>query len=194
MLGIILCGGQSSRMGSDKGLLLVNEKTWAQTAVEKLASLGLAVKLSLNNNQYPAYQSEFSSVELIVDDASLHFKGPLLGVISCHLKYPSEDLFILACDMPLMELALLNELYYEYQRQTTAGAFVFTNNGEWEPLCGIYTASALAHILSLLQSGQLIKFSMKNVLDHLNVKSIALRSDQKTAFRNYNSRSESNGL
>jgi len=194
MLGIILCGGQSSRMGSDKGLLTINEKTWTQTALEKLASLDIPIKISINSSQYPAYNSEFSSVELIVDDASLHLKGPLLGVINCHLKYPSEDLFILACDMPLMEMTLLNELYSQYQRQSNAGAFVFTNNGEWEPLCGIYTASALAHIVSLLQSGQLIKFSMKNVLDHLNVKSIALRSDQKKAVRNYNSRSELNGL
>ncbi len=194
MLGIILCGGQSSRMGSDKGLLMVNEKTWTQVAVEKLASLGVPVKLSLNNNQYPAYQSEFSSVELIVDDTSLHLKGPLLGVISCHLKYPTEDLFILACDMPLMEISLLNELYSQYQKERTAGAFVFTNNGDWEPLCGIYTAPALAYILSLLQSGQLLKFSMKNALDHLQVKSIALKSDQKKAVRNYNSRSELNGL
>lgn len=173
---------------------MVNEKTWTQVAVEKLASLGVPVKLSLNNNQYPAYQSEFSSVELIVDDTSLHLKGPLLGVISCHLKYPTEDLFILACDMPLMEISLLNELYSQYQKERTAGAFVFTNNGDWEPLCGIYTAPALAYILSLLQSGQLLKFSMKNALDHLQVKSIALKSDQKKAVRNYNSRSELNGL
>src|SRR6185436_20377186 len=98
MLGVILCGGQSSRMGSDKGLLIINEKTWTQIAIEKLASLDIPVKISVNSNQYSAYQSKFSSIELIVDDASLPVKGPLTAVLSCHLKYPSEDLFILACD------------------------------------------------------------------------------------------------
>ena len=194
MLGVILCGGQSSRMGSDKGLLTINEKTWTQTALEKLASLNIPVKISLNNIQYPVYKSEFSSIELIADDPTLSVKGPLLGVLSSHLKYPSEDLFILACDMPLMEPALLRELLSHYQAHTTAGAFVFTNNGEWEPLCGIYTALGLTHILSLLQSGQIIKHSMKNILDHLKVKSIALRNDQKKAVRNFNSHAELNGL
>jgi len=193
MLGIILCGGQSSRMGSDKGLLTLNEKTWTQTAVEKLSLLAIPVKISINYHQYLVYKSEFSSVELIVDEPSLAVKGPLLGVLSSHLKYPSEDLFILACDMPLLESDLLNELYAQYQ-QTTADAIVFTNNEEWEPLCGIYTATALSYILSLLQSGEIIKHSMKNMLDRLKVKSIPLRSDQKKAMRNFNSHSELNGL
>jgi molybdopterin-guanine dinucleotide biosynthesis protein A len=194
MLGIILCGGQSSRMGSDKGLVTLNEKTWTQRALEKLSVLGIPVKISINYNQYLVYKSEFSSVELIVDNPSLTVKGPLLGVLSSHLKYPSEDLFILACDMPLMESDLLNELYSQYQDQTTAGAIVFTNNGEWEPLCGIYFATGLTYILSLLQSGQIIKHSMKNMLDHLQVKSIPLSSEQKKAVRNFNSHSELNGL
>src|SRR5688500_7290332 len=103
MLGIILCGGQSSRMGSDKGLLTMNEKTWAQTSIEKLALLNIPVKISINNKQHPAYASEFSSDDLIVDEPSLAVKGPLLAVLSCHMKHPTEDLFILACDMPLME-------------------------------------------------------------------------------------------
>jgi len=194
MLGIILCGGQSSRMGRDKGLLTLNEKTWTQGALEKLSLLGIPVKISINYNQYSIYKSEFSSVELIVDEPSLAVKGPLLGVLSSHQKYPSEDLFILACDMPLMETDLLNELYSQYQHKTKAGAFIFTNNGEWEPLCGIYTATGLSYILSLLQSGQIIKHSMKNMLDHLKVKSTPLKSDQKKAVRNFNSHSELNGL
>jgi molybdopterin-guanine dinucleotide biosynthesis protein A len=36
MLGIILCGGQSLRMGRDKGLLKLEAKTWAQTAIDKM--------------------------------------------------------------------------------------------------------------------------------------------------------------
>ena len=39
MLGIVLCGGNSSRMGSDKGLLNLQAKTWAQTSIDKFASI-----------------------------------------------------------------------------------------------------------------------------------------------------------
>jgi molybdopterin-guanine dinucleotide biosynthesis protein A len=181
-------------MGSDKGLLKPEVKTWAQIATEKLAKLQIPVKLSVNSDQFPAYASLFSSADLIVDDASLLVKGPLLGVLSCHVRYPAEDLFILACDLPLVEISLLHELISAYHQQPSHGAFVFTNDGEPEPLCGIYTSKSLSFILSLLQSGKLVKHSMKNMLDHVTVTSIGLRDDQKKSFTNFNSHAELNGL
>ncbi|MES1226406.1 MAG: NTP transferase domain-containing protein, partial [Bacteroidota bacterium] len=39
MIGVILCGGQSVRMGADKGMLRLQTKTWAQIAVDKMAQL-----------------------------------------------------------------------------------------------------------------------------------------------------------
>ena len=50
MYGLILCGGKSSRMGTDKGLLKLEANTWAQTAVDKLSELSIPVKLSVNKN------------------------------------------------------------------------------------------------------------------------------------------------
>jgi molybdenum cofactor guanylyltransferase len=51
MLGIVLCGGQSSRMGTDKGLMVNEARTWAQTAVDKLTTLLIPVKISVNEKQ-----------------------------------------------------------------------------------------------------------------------------------------------
>jgi molybdopterin-guanine dinucleotide biosynthesis protein A len=36
MLGVVLCGGNSSRMRNDKELLLVDNKNWVKAAQEKL--------------------------------------------------------------------------------------------------------------------------------------------------------------
>lgn len=194
MLGIILCGGQSSRMGSDKGLLKLEANTWAQTAIDKMADLDIPVKISVNNKQYPGYAAVFGETNLITDDTTLQLRGPLLGVLSCHLKYPSEDLFVLACDMPLMEQSLLNKLYIQYQQEPSYQAYVFTNEGEPEPLCGIYKTKGLSLVLNMLVSGQLIKHSMKFMLDHLDVLTVPATDDQKKFFRNFNAHAELNGL
>ena len=194
MTGIILCGGQSSRMGSDKGLLKLEANTWAQTAIDKMSVLNIPVKISVNSKQYPDYSAVFHATDLITDDTSLQLRGPLLGVLSSHLQYPTEDLFILACDMPLMEPSLLNKLYKQYQQEPSAHAYVFSNDGEPEPLCGIYTAKGLSIILTMLRDGQLIKHSMKFMLDHITVKTIAVAEEQKKYFRNFNAHAELNGL
>jgi molybdopterin-guanine dinucleotide biosynthesis protein A len=194
MLGIILCGGQSTRMGSDKGLLKLEANTWAQTAVDKISELEIPVKISVNKNQYADYAVVFPSTDLIVDDASLQLKGPLLGVLSSHIQYPDEDLFILGCDMPLMESSVLKELFEQHRQNEEPDAIIYTNDGEPEPLCGIYTSKGLATILAMLQNNELSRHSMKFMLDHLTVSSTAIKEEQKKYFRNFNAHAELNGL
>lgn len=194
MTGIVLCGGQSSRMGRDKGLMEMETSTWTQSAIDKLAVLSIPVKISVNSRQLETYAKLFPEKDLIADNTSLPLKGPLLGVLSSHLQLPGEDLFILACDLPLMQVDLLHDLKQLYQQHPTFTAFVFTNDNEPEPLCGIYKASGLSFIYSLLQAGQLLKYSMKFSLDHLQVKTIAATADQKKYFKNVNAHADLNGL
>lgn len=193
MLGVVLCGGQSTRMGSDKGLLKLEAKTWAQTAIDKLAVLNIPVKISVNNNQHAGYADVFSSNNLVADNTSLPLRGPLQGVLSSHLQFPTEDLFILACDMPMMEPFLLKELHNQYTQPPASDAYIFVNDGEPEPLCGVYTAKGLSIILTMLRNGQLVKHSMKFMLDHLSVHSTAVKDEQKKYFRNFNAHAELNG-
>lgn len=194
MLGIILCGGQSLRMGSDKGLLKLEAKTWAQTAIDKMTTLNIPVKLSVNNSQYPEYAKIFSEDDLVADKTSLPLGGPLLGLLSCHIQYPAEDLFAFGCDMPLMESSLLKELSIRYEQQPSHEAYIYTNDGEPEPLCGIYTSKGLKKIVHMMHNGQLIKHSMKFMIDHLDVNTIAVTDEQKKYFRNFNAHAELNGL
>lgn len=194
MLGIVLCGGQSSRMGSDKGLLIHEAKTWAQTAVEKLAVLQLPIKLSVNEQQQSEYAKVFNPEWLITDDVSLDIKGPLLGVLSAHLQNPGKDFFILACDLPLMDANLLKELFSLYQQSKKYDVYIYTNDKEQEPLCGIYTSKALKKIMALQKQNKLIKHSMKFILSQLVVCEIAAHELQKIFFRNFNAHADINGL
>jgi molybdopterin-guanine dinucleotide biosynthesis protein A len=194
MLGVILCGGQSSRMGTDKGLLKLDAKTWTQTAFDKLAELNFPIIISINDKQHNDYVAVFNSAGFIIDDPALSIHGPLSGVLSVHLQHPAEDLLIIACDMPLMKTELLRELLNNYEQHPSSDAFVYSNDGEPEPLCGIYTARGLAYIHHLYQSQQLPKHSMKFMLEHINTFIIPLVDDQKKFFRNFNAHAELNGL
>src|SRR5688572_2612578 len=108
LLGVILCGGESKRMGSDKGLLEKNGTVWVKIVAEKLASLKLPVVVSINDKQREAYASLFSSDELVVD--SIDIQGPLRGLLSVHQKFPRYDILLMACDLIDMDNRTLTRL------------------------------------------------------------------------------------
>jgi molybdenum cofactor guanylyltransferase len=186
MQGIVLCGGESTRMGSDKGLLRLHEKYWAQIAAEKLSALNIPVKISVNDGQVAAYKNIFSVTDFITDDNRLLIKGPLLGLMSCHLALPEKDFFVLACDILNIEATFLSSLYKKYQQQNF-DAYTGYNNNEAEPLCGIYTAQGLKKIFHLYTTEKLYRCSMKFILEQLNVCRIDLSEEEKLFFKNFNS-------
>lgn len=193
MLGVVLCGGQSMRMGSDKGLLKLHASTWAQTAVDKITAISLPYVLSVNAQQQEAYENFFDKKLLVQDAPSLDLKGPLCGVLSVHLQYPQQDLLVLACDMPLMETALLTELIAFYEAHQPA-ACLFNNEGAPEPLCAVYAAAALKQVYQLYLSAKLLRHSMKFMLEQIEVAVLPLPAGKKNCFRNFNAHAELNGL
>ncbi|MCX2483995.1 molybdenum cofactor guanylyltransferase [Pedobacter sp. MR2016-24] len=194
MLGIILCGGQSLRMGSDKGLLTYQDKTWAQLAGDKLHKLVIPVKISVNAVQQVTYTKHFSTEQLLADDAAIDMKGPLLGTLSAHMSAPEEDLFLLACDLPLITNRLLNIIFDAYKTLHDYDAYIFNNAGKQEPLCGIYKSRGLKKILLMFQNNEIEKPSMKFVLQQLNVLESRLSAADEQFFNNFNFPSEMSPL
>ena len=194
MTGVVLCGGQSTRMGTDKGLLKSHANTWAEAAVNKLKALSIDIKISVNAKQFADYSNVFPVDILIADNDSLKIKGPLCGILSVHIQHPSQDLLVLACDMPLIESEILEELLAYYRLHPDAEAYVFTNDSEPEPLCGIYKAKGLTYIHHLYKTGQLPKHSMKNVIENISTFFMPLPPGKKKFFSNFNTPAELNGL
>jgi molybdenum cofactor guanylyltransferase len=194
MLGIVLCGGESSRMGQDKGLFQTEMGNWAGRMLDNFKNMEIPCLLSVNKRQIDKYQTVFPGVELICDNDSIQIKGPLAAVLSVHHKYAGEDLFVTACDMPLMDVLVLEKLYDIYKTERGNSCFVYTNDGEPEPLCGIYSGKGLATIRYLYDHGGLVRHSMKFMLDHLSVVRIPIPANWKSYFRNINAHADLNGL
>jgi molybdopterin-guanine dinucleotide biosynthesis protein A len=180
MLGLVLCGGLSSRMGSDKGLISSRETTWAGYLTKQIKALNLAFKVSVNDGQLTTYTKYFDEVSLIKDDKNLSLKGPLLGIISAHSKFPLEDLLVIACDMQLMQSHFLSKLIEVQSQKPSYDVSLFTNNGIREPLCGIYTAKSLANLLAIITSNGLQSYSMKAALNLLTVYEMPIESKYVT--------------
>jgi molybdopterin-guanine dinucleotide biosynthesis protein A len=95
-IGVVLAGGQSSRMGKDKASLIYHGKTLREHMTELLERSG-------------ADTVWISGKDGIKDTVAI---GPLGGVLAC-LDAASDDAVLLFCpvDMPLLSVATLRALF-----------------------------------------------------------------------------------
>lgn len=170
LLGIAMCGGESRRMGTDKGLVALNNITWAQNAANKLSALGLRVVVSINPSQCKNYSALFATEELVTDAVDVN--GPLNGILSVHAQHPKADLLLLACDMIDMKQATLQNLVNTYRSNPGFDFYAYHNGNFFEPLCALYTANALFKLMQKVNDGSLTNVSLQSVLKQGNVKVI----------------------
>lgn len=182
LLGVVLCGGESKRMGTDKGSLVKAGKAWAQQVAEKLAFQGLEVVISVNAGQLEHYRSIFPEQILIKD----HIKvaGPLGGLLSVHDKYPAHDLLLMACDLIEMDEATLAGLIGSYASKPEYQYYVYRHEGFSEPFCAIYTAAALSAVKSAAEKGELKRFSLHERFETGHTHYLDI--EDASVFKNFN--------
>lgn len=187
MIGLVLCGGQSSRMGEDKGLLKIGDITWAEKASSRLSPFTDKVFFSLNNSQLPVYQRTLGERDFLIDNPEVSVKGPLLGLLSAHLAFSKDDFLVLACDMPDMDEKVIRKIK-EAALKIKDSVICFRHPpGEIEPLVAFYPCSELNKIRNLLKKGVLEKFSMRYVLSLLSVYYLEIPKTWESYFKNFNS-------
>lgn len=187
LLGVVLCGGESRRMGRDKGMLLQENKPWAIYMADKLVSFRVPVVFSINQRQWEAYSTLIPAGQLVID--SLELPGPLKGLLSVHKKFPDKDLLLLACDMIDLDDGTIRKAIGAYCEEMegpgeTSDFFVYQEDRFAQPFCGIYTANGLLQAAVTLGGQGQHDFSFQGLLG--KGKTRRLMIDRPEAFTNYN--------
>ena len=143
--GIVLAGGKSKRMGTDKALLSCGDEDFIERAIHILKPVADAVFLSCaQDRQYCGYDST-----IVLDEYSA--SGPLAGMISAMRNIPADVFLFLPIDTPLIPSAL-------YERMVAVlgdyDAVVPQRGGYLEPLCAVYRVSCLAAMEKAMQAGE----------------------------------------
>ncbi|HEY3372200.1 MAG TPA: molybdenum cofactor guanylyltransferase [Prolixibacteraceae bacterium] len=132
--GIVLAGGRSSRMGTDKSMIRLNDKPLIQYTIDALKPLCSKVVISSNSSIY-----DFTGCEVWADE--LPDRAPMIGIYSCLRRSETEVNILLSCDMPLMNTELLAYLLDQSDKHDIT---VPVHEGNFiEPLCGIYKKSSI---------------------------------------------------
>lgn len=188
IIGLVLCGGLSTRMGHDKGSkLLPNGKRWVQHVMDLLQDKGLQVYVSVNNDQLTDYATFLNRDCFVADLPIREINGPLRGLISTHRTHKSAAVFVIPCDMINFSTDVIDRLLSEFAKQSdTVDVVVPKNQGFIQPLTSIYSMNALKQIDAWFKEGDIKNKSMMHVVKRLKSKEIVFDASFDESFQNFN--------
>lgn len=146
---MVLAGGQSRRMGQDKGLLDYHGKPQRDYLYEQLQPLCQRVYMSIRPGQEGTLPE---GMPYILDENQ--YRGPFNGLLSAHHKFPEAAWLVVACDLPLMDTKALRYLIDRRDPKALATAFATHTSGLPEPLAAIWEPGALRQAIAFLESGE----------------------------------------
>lgn len=157
---LILAGGQSSRMGCEKGLIKLSGKNLAEYVSETVKPLFVETILVSNAPE----KFSFLNIRTVTDVKP--GLGPLVGLYSGLLASSSDLNFLVSYDMPFISgkaIALL------FDHAKKAEAVVPMIDGRLQPMFAVYNKKCISIIEGLIDSGRL---AMHQLLDKLELQII----------------------
>lgn len=143
--GIILAGGKSSRMGTDKGFLELNNKPFVQYSIEALQPLVSEILIVSDNPDYDIF-----GLKRITDD--IKNAGPVGGIYSGLEASKSELNLILSCDIPLITSDVLQKLIDAVD--DASDIIQAESNGKTMPLIALYKRAIKGQFKRFLEQGE----------------------------------------
>jgi molybdopterin converting factor subunit 1 len=147
--GLVLAGGRSTRMRSDKAALTYQGHSQLERAMALLGALLPRTFVSVRADQSDdPLRARF---ERIVDRHQ--DIGPIAGVLAAQSAHPLAAWLVLACDLPLLDNASLEYLLRSRDPARLATAYRSSHDALPEPLCAIYEPASAAALTAHLAAG-----------------------------------------
>ena len=177
--GIVLAGGQSSRLGADKSFINVNGQSLIEHIVTKLTRLSDDVIIVTNS------PDEYDHLEARLVGDIYPGKGALGGIYSGLRAAANAYSLVVACDMPFLDLNLLRYMIILAREHDVVIPRI---RGLTEPLHAIYSKNCLEPIDRLLARGglKIIDFFSEVRVRYVEESEVDIFDPQHLSFFNVN--------
>lgn len=143
---IILAGGKGKRMNGNKALLPISGVTLIEKIAGDIGPYFGEILISVQSIK----PFDFLSYRLVIDEQANI--GPLMGILSSLRASRNDVNFIIACDIPEINLTFLEKMI----SHTDKYDIVVPNSGKnkFEPLFAFYNKNLIPKIEELIKQGQ----------------------------------------
>lgn len=136
---ILLTGGASRRMGTDKSQLKVNGLSMSERIIQSCVAKDFPITV--------LGKTPISGAAFLMDQQE--FKGPLSAI--SHFTPVHKWVMVLSCDLPNFDAKLITALH---QVVGSSEAAIPQIHNRLQPLCGLYRSETFARAKELFHSGE----------------------------------------
>ncbi|HLF65786.1 MAG TPA: NTP transferase domain-containing protein [Saprospiraceae bacterium] len=146
--GLVLAGGKSVRMGTDKSMIQYHGIPQREHLMQMLSSLLLPTYLSCRPGQADEIKTDFP----LIPDRFTGL-GPYGAILSAMMFAPDYAWLVVATDLPMVTMDTLRQLIEYRNPSKVATAFHNPSTGFPEPLITLWEPKAYPVLLSFLAQG-----------------------------------------
>jgi molybdopterin-guanine dinucleotide biosynthesis protein A len=158
LYGLVICGGQSKRMGTDKSLIDYYGKAQRYYVYEMLEWICDKVYICCNNTQKEGITEKYKSLPDLPQYENI---GPMAGLLTAFNYYPNHDFLVVGCDYPYITTKDLKEFVKSVKPDEIASAFYNQEQEIYEPLLGWYSHKSKNEIQRMYGNNE---FSLQHFL------------------------------
>jgi molybdopterin-guanine dinucleotide biosynthesis protein A len=173
-LGIVLAGGKSSRMGSNKALLPLGNSTLLGRTLATMSQLCPELVISGEPSIYAQYEQR-----IIAD--TYQGIGPLGGLYSCMQAAQADWYWVATCDQPFLMPFVYQRLHGAI-RPSTQVVYATTHN-QTHPLVAIFHRSVFAKLTESIANE---KYGVWKLIQQTNFTEVPFARNEQHAFLNMN--------
>ncbi len=151
--GVILAGGESSRMGADKALLTVDGVSFLARIGETVAGVTGDVVISAGE------EGRYAAIGPRVIADRFRGCGPLAGIHAALSSIPTSRALVVSCDLPLVTPEACRRLL---GADVDGDVIIARSDSRLQPLLGVYHNTIIPPLERCLREGRY------SVLDFLN--------------------------
>ena len=183
---VILCGGKSSRMESNKTILPFGSHLLITYQITKLSMIFTNIAIALKENKKDEilrilYNKKINlkNIQIITEDLS--YFSPLFGILNCFDRLSLSEIFFIPVDYPFIKESTIDTLL---KNNDECDIIYAKDSHKLHPLIGIWKKSTKDKIIKSLKNNQ---FKILDFLSLCSTKAISFQSDE---FINLNTKQD----